>query len=147
MCSKPNPKPTRRVMKRNSLVIAGLTGVFGALLITGAAIYAVAGGYLTPPISAPVWSWGLFLFLFTFSALEIPVMIFGLRQMAKSPNPQARYVTLFTVAAFTFFAGVYAIPFILLAGSSRLTLLAGAGLAALGGVRFIAAVVLLPNEE
>lgn len=134
-------------MSRSSVMVTGLIGLIGSLAMTVAAIYAMRAGLVPPLLNRPLWVWGLFLFLLTFSLLEIPLMIFGLRKMAASVNPTARHVVLVTNAGYTLFAGVYALPFILLAGVSWTELLAGAGLASLSFVRFITSVVTLPNEK
>ena len=91
--------------------------------------------------------WGLFLFLLVLSLLEIPVMILALRRMAVSSTPKANYVTMLTNMAYTFFAAVYAMRFILLAGATWQELLAGIGLALLSVVRFVTSLVFVPYEN
>ena len=80
-------------------------------------------GYIPVIVSRPLFVWGLFLFLLFFSVVEIPVMIVGIGRIAGSANPKAKYVALFTTTGYTFFAAVYAAPFILLTGQSTLTLI------------------------
>jgi hypothetical protein len=94
-----------------------------------------------------MYVWGLFLFLIFFSLAEIPVMIFGMRRMAASLNPKAKYVVLITNAGYTFFASVYAAPFILLAGKSTFELAAGALMSALGLARFITTILFIPGAN
>ena len=86
-------------------------------------------------------------FLLLFSVVEIPVMIYSMRRIAASPNPKAMYAALITNAGYTFFAAVYAAPFILLAGQSTVELTAGAMMGALSFVRFISSMVFLANAQ
>jgi hypothetical protein len=87
------------------------------------------------------------LFLLFFSLAEIPVMIFALRRMQTSANPRARYVVWVTNFGYTLFAAIYAAPFILLAGYSRLTLIAGVLMSALGLIRFLTAIIFVPKSK
>jgi hypothetical protein len=132
-------------MRRNSLLISGLIGLTGALLLTATAVIAMLQGWIPVLLTRPPFVWGLFLFLLVFAVLEIPLMIFGMQKMADSPN--AKYLVLLTNTAFTFFAAVYALPFILLTGGSWLTLGAGIAMAALTIIRFISAMVYLPHDQ
>ncbi len=131
-------------MTRNRVILTGLTGVVGAILLTAFCLFLVVAEIIPVLFTQPFIVWGLFLFLLFFSVIEIPMMIMGLQRIGESPNPKAHYVVLFTVVGFTFFAGVYAAPFILLAGHSTLTLVAGTALGLLSLVRFIAAVAYIP---
>ena len=74
-------------------------------------------------------------------------MIFAMRRMVTSVNSRAKYVALITNTGYTFFAAVYAAPFILLAGQSSLTLAIGGIMGALSFIRFITSVVFLPYVE
>ena len=106
-------------MTRTSVVWTGLAGLVGALVLTAISLFVMLSGWLPPLFSQPVFIWGLFIFLLFFTVAEIPVMIFGIRRIADSPNPKAKHVALFTNIGFIFFAAVYAVPFILLAGHSN----------------------------
>ena len=77
------------------------------------------------------------------ASMEIPIMIFGMRRIATSANPKAKYVALLTNTGYTFFAAVYATPFILLTGY----LWSGVAMASLSLARFISAVIFLPTEK
>ncbi len=134
-------------MRRNRLLISGLIGLTGALLLTAAAVTIMLQGWMPVLLTRPLFVWGLFLFLLVFAVLEIPLMIFGMQKMADSPTPSAKYLVLLTNTAFTFFAAVYALPFILLTGGSWLTLGAGIALAALTLIRFISAMVYIPHDQ
>jgi len=99
-------------MKRD-FVLAGLTG-----LAVGFGVYAGASALSTViPILLP----SLFLaaitfgFFFILALLEIPVMLFGLRQMARSSTTPRRLL-LGTFALYVMFASVYASMFVLLTG-------------------------------
>ena len=128
-------------MSRLSVVLTGLIGLVGAILFTAFCILIIVQGWIPIILTSPLIVWGLFIFLAIFSVAEIPMMIFGMRRIASSANPRAKYVTLLTNTGFTFFAAVYAAPFILLTGN----IWAGTALAALSVARFIAAIVFLPT--
>lgn len=130
-------------MSRNSIFLTGLVGLVGAVILTALCFFIVTVEWIPILVVEPIYVWGLFLFLATFSVAEIPVMIISIRRIAASVNPKAKYVALFTSAGYSFFAAVYATPFILLTGR----LWPGVALAALSLARFISAVVFLPNEK
>ncbi|GAB4458592.1 MAG: hypothetical protein Kow0031_38920 [Anaerolineae bacterium] len=134
-------------MSRSSLILSGLPGLAGAILLTAACVAVMTASLIPVLLTGPLLVWGLFLFLLTLSVLEIPLMIFTMRRMAASANPRAATVVLLTNMAYTFFAAVYAAPFILLAGSTQTELGAGIALAALSFVRFISSLVFLRNEQ
>ena len=134
-------------MTRSGIIFSGVLGLIGAILLTGACVALMTSGLIPVLLTGPLFVWGLFLFLLTLSVLEIPLMIFTMGRMATSANPRATYVVLLTNTAYTFFAAVYAAPFILLAGGSQLELWAGIGLASLSIVRFSSAMVFLPYEK
>jgi hypothetical protein len=130
-------------MKRNSVVITGLIGLAGAVILTALCLYTMTRGWISALLTNPTHVWGLFLFLAVFSVAEIPIMIFGMRRIATSANPRAKYVALLTNTGYTFFAAVYATPFILLTGY----LWSGVAMASLSLARFISAVIFLPTEK
>jgi hypothetical protein len=134
-------------MSRSNVIATGLVGVIGAIFLTAVCLFLVSADLITPPLSRRDYVLMLFLFLLFFSLLEIPLMVFSLRRMLDSVNPKAKYVAMFTNAAYTFFAAVYAAPFILLAGDSTPKLVIGMGLSALSLVRFISTVVFLPDAK
>jgi hypothetical protein len=134
-------------MSRSNLILTGAFGLVAGLVVTTLCLFVMSSGWLPVLVSRPLYVWSIFLFLLFFSLAEIPVMIFGMRKMAASVNPKAKYVVLFANAGYTFFASVYAAPFILLAGQSVLELFVGALLGALGIIRFITSVLFLPNQK
>lgn len=129
-------------MTRINIALTGLLGLIGAVVVTVFCMVVVNQVWY-PTIITNSWVvLLLFLFLAVFSVAEIPVMIYGLRSIASSSNPRASTIVLITTAGYTFFAAVYAAPFILLTGN----LWAGAALAGLSLVRFISAITFLPPK-
>ncbi len=128
-------------MSRNRIILTGLIGLVGAVILT--ALCLLLMGWKTIPVlvTSPIYVWGLWLFLLGFSIAEIPIMIFGIRRIATSANPRAKYVALLANSGYSFFGAVYAVPFILLTG--RLGL--GTALATLSFVRFASAIIFLPK--
>ena len=133
-------------MTRSSVVITGLIGLVAGILLTALCLYVMIAGFIPVILIRPLFVWGLFFFLLFFSLAEIPVMIYGMRSIAANDNPRAKNIALITNAGYTFFAAIYAVPFILLAGSSTLTLLAGAFLGLLCFARFITSIIFLPDH-
>jgi hypothetical protein len=134
-------------MSRTSLLFTGLLGLAGGLVLTAFCLFVMLSGWIPPLVRDPFYVWLLFLFLLFFSVAEIPVMIVAMRRMAASPNPKAKYVVMVANAGYTLFAGVYAAPFILLAGHAMPELAAGALMSALGLVRFITAILFIPGAN
>lgn len=132
-------------MTRNSLIISGALGLLANVVLTAFCIFVMAAGWIPPLFQQSLLVFMLFLFLLFFSLAEIPVMIFGMRRMLASVNPKARYVVLVTNFGYTLFAGVYAAPFILLAGKSAFEMVIGALISTLGFIRFISALLFLPT--
>ncbi len=113
----------------------------GSLLTTLAA--ALLHIYRLPALlPQPIIGWGLFLFLGVISLIELPIMIFGLRKMGDSAEPNARRATLFGNAAFVFFPAIYALPNLLLTDISQLWM--GLLIAGLSLGRFAASMLFLP---
>lgn len=114
---------------RTDLTIAGIAG-----LLIGASIYAGASALSTRiPVllSLPLLSAITFGFSLALSLVEIPMMLFGLRQMARSSSTPRRLLV-GTFAFYVMFASVYASIFVLLTGQIGW----GIALAALCLVRF-----------
>lgn len=130
-------------MSRNNIIISGLIGLVGAVFLTAFCLLVVIQDWLPPLMTNTFFLVALFLFLAFFSAAEIPVMIFGMRRILAGDNPKAHYIVLFTNAAYTFFAAVYAVPFILLSGG----VLPGLALASLALARFVSSIVFLPHRK
>ncbi len=114
-------------MKRD-LAISGIIG----LLIGGGMFYAAMSlsGILPRLIEDAVAVVVLFFILLAIAVAEIPMMSFGLRQMAQGKTPRALVVTVFLI--YVTFASVYASILVLLTGATLLSF----GLAALAVVRF-----------
>jgi hypothetical protein len=130
-------------MTRSSVLGTGLLGLGGAVFATALCLFAVSQNWLPLLVSNPYLVWSLFAFLAIFSLAEIPLMIFGIKRMARSVDPRGIYVALATNVIYVLFGAVYALPFILLTGR----LADGLALAALAIVRFISAMVYLPHEK
>ena len=131
------------LMSRNSIVLTGLAGLVGAVFLTVLCLWIMAQNWLPLLVTGPVYVWGIFLFLAVFSLVEIPVMVYSIGRIAKSTNPRAKSIALFTNAAYIFFGAVYAVPFILLTG--RLGL--GTVLASSSVIRFISSIFFLPHGK
>jgi hypothetical protein len=129
-------------MSRSSLILTGLMGLTGAVFLTVFCFFIIIGSFIPILVDQPLFVWLFFAFLLFFSIVEIPVMILGLRRIAASPTRSARQVALMVSIGYVFFAAVYAAPFILLTGWLGL----GAILASLSLVRFISAVIYLPES-
>jgi hypothetical protein len=118
---------------KRDLAIAG-----GAGLLCGVGIYVGASALST---RLPTLLQGeivvaiTFVFLFAIALMEIPMMLFGLRQMARSPSTPRRLV-LGTFTVYVAFAAVYASAFVLLTGQIVLGLV----LAAVCFVRLVSGV-------
>ena len=134
-------------MSRSSVVWTGLFGLIGAIILTALCVVVMLSGRIPALFSQSLFVWGLFLFLLFFTVVEIPVMVFSMKRIAVSPNPRAKYVVLITNTGFVFFAAVYAVPFILLAGHSTINLLVGVLLAGLAFVRFFSSLIFLPEQQ
>jgi len=93
------------------------------------------------PLVTGWFAWLLLACVLAFSLAEIPVMIIGMRHMLDSASGSRLAVV--TTAAFTSFAAVYAVPFLLLTGRVGL----GLALAGLGLVRFVSALWFVPTAE
>jgi hypothetical protein len=138
------PKLNNKPMSRNNLILTGLVGLVGAVFLTALSLWIINQGWLPILVTRPLYVWGLFLFLLAFSVVEIPVMLFGLRRIAASPNSRATSLVLLTNAGYIFFGAIYALPLILLTG--RLGM--GVALAALAVIRFFSSLYfLLPRER
>lgn len=127
------------MMNQPSFILTYLIGLVGAILLTAICLMVMVTEYIPLLLVNPMIIGGLFAFLFGLSVAEIPVMVFGLRAMSHSSNPNAKYALWFTQAAYPFFAGVYAGVFILLTGYLSLGTLLGA----LSILRFISAMLFL----
>ena len=114
---------------RRGFVVSGLVG-----LALGAAIYFGAGAVAA---RIPILVRGgigvaiVFAILLLISLAEMPMMLFGLRQMARSPStPRGMLIGTYTI--FVVFASVYASIFVLMTAEFAL----GLALAALCIARF-----------
>jgi hypothetical protein len=125
---------------RSQLALSGGLGVTGGALLMGGALFLLRGLNGEALIDG-LGAWALLAFLLFFSLVEIPLMIWGMRRMVGSPS--GRRLASLTTAAFTFFAAVYALPYLLLTGRAGV----GLALAALSLVRWAGAVWLVPGGQ
>ncbi|MFN8459495.1 MAG: hypothetical protein U0401_33405 [Anaerolineae bacterium] len=129
-------------MSRNHIILTGLVGLVGAVLVTALCLLVMVWQFIPPLVTDTGYALGLLLFLLFFSLSEVPVMIVGMRRIAASANPKAKYIALLVNTGYVLFGAVYAAPFILLTG----WLGTGAALAALSLIRFVSALIYLPNK-
>jgi hypothetical protein len=123
---------------RSQLTLSGLAGVAGGAALMGGAVWLLRQTGLPPLITGPA-TWALLGLLLLFSLAEIPLMIFGMRRMAV--NAAGRRLAVLTNIAFTFFAAIYATPFLLLTGKVSISLV----LAGLCLVRFVGVLLFVPS--
>lgn len=123
---------------RSRLALSGGLGVIGGALLTGGALFLLSRTSYRPLIDG-LGAWALLAFLLLFSLAEIPLMILAMRQMVGSASGQ-RLASLITVA-FTVFAAVYALPWLLLTRRAGV----GVALAGLSLVRWAGALWLVPG--
>jgi hypothetical protein len=125
---------------RSQLVLSGGMGLAGGAVLTGGTLFLLWRMELAPVITG-LGTWVLLGFLLLFSLAEIPVMIFGMRQMIIVA--WGTRLAVLTNGVFTSFAAVYAAPFLLLTGRVGI----GLGLASLGLVRFAGALLFVPDRQ
>lgn len=125
---------------RSQLALSGGLGVVGGAALTGGTLFLLRRMDAVPLVTG-LGTWVLLGFLLLFSLAEIPVMIFGMRQMIG--GVRGTRLAILINAAFTFFAAVYAAPFLLL--TRRVDI--GVGLAGLGLLRFAGAWWLVPGAR
>lgn len=125
---------------RSQLALSGIVGVAGGAVLMGGALFFLRRTGLAPLVSG-LGTWTLLAFLLFFSLAEIPLMLFGMRHMIGGGG-SSRPVVL-TNAVFTFFAAVYAAPFLLLTGRVGI----GLALAGLSLVRLVGGLWLIPHAS
>jgi hypothetical protein len=125
---------------RSQLALSGGIGLAGGVALMGGALFLLARTGLEPLVTGWV-AWLLLAGVLGFSLAEIPVMVFGMRQMASGTSGNRLIVV--TNAAFTSFAAVYAVPFLVLTGRVGI----GIALAGLGLVRFFSALWFVPTAK
>lgn len=124
---------------RSRLALSGGLGVIGGAALMGSAVFLLQRTGLRPLVTGRA-TWLLLAFVLTFSLGEIPLMLFGMRQMVISTS--GKRLVVLTNIAFTLFAAVYAVPFLLLTGRIGL----GMVLAGLCLVRFVCALWFVPGD-
>ncbi len=129
-------------MSQRSIIVSNFLGLIGAGMLTALSFFIVASAIIPPLVVRPIFVGMIFLFLATISIAEIPLMIFSIRQMTNSLNPNIKYALILTNIGFTFFGSVYAACFIILTGWLWL----GAFMATFSLVRFISAMLFVPKQ-
>jgi len=128
---------------RRRLWLSGLGGLLADGLLAAASAWLVSADIVRPPLPYPLLVTVAAVVLGGFSLAEVPLMVLAMRQLAaERPNNPA--LVLIVNAVFCFFAGVYGVPLILVAGSVGW----GLALCALGLLRLAASVlfVRVPRE-
>ena len=102
----------RVTLTRRNVVLAGSAGVALGAIVIAAIIAFRPAEWLAPLAPYPIAHWVTFVFFGGVSIIEMPLMIFALKKLiADAVSP---IVLLLIVAAFVFFASVYALPNLLL---------------------------------
>lgn len=122
---------------RSRLALSGGLGLVGGAVLTGGALF-LWRQMVQKPLLTGWGAWLLLAFLLGFSLAEIPIMIIGMRHMRGSQAGMR--LAVLTNAAFTFFAAVYAAPFLLLTGRMGI----GLALASLSLLRLAASLWCVP---
>ncbi len=94
-------------MSRNSLILTGLVGLIGAVVVTVLCFLGDGLGFNSHPSPAHPTCGPSFCFCWP-SVTEIPVMIIGIRRIAASANPKAKYGLAAQFVAMSFLGAVYA---------------------------------------
>ena len=122
------------------LLISGVVGLAGNLLF-----FLLVAWLQVQSVPVLVSGWLTLLPLLLclgLSVAEIPLMIVGLRKIAADPKQTSSTLLAITNAFYVFFASVYAGMFVLLTGS----IVVGAGLSALGGVRLLSSLLFVRTD-
>ncbi len=143
MFKLPNHPPTNRMINRRNIFLTAALGLLGAIIITVVCVYLILNDSVPILINNLLLTQATFISFLVLSVLEIPLMIFGMRQMQNSVNQKAGYALLLTNISYPFFGGVYACCFILLTGQVWF----GSGLALLSFVRFATALIFLGHPK
>ncbi len=131
----------RATLTRRNVTLASGAGVaLGAIVIAATVLFRPAEwlAFLAP---YPIAHWATFVFFGGVSLIEMPLMIFTLRKLIA--DGVSSVVILLIVAAFVFFASVYALPNLLLTKN----LWMGITLSTLILLRWILSVIFLHIEE
>lgn len=124
------------------MIVSGLIGLACNFVVYVTVAWVTVSGYV--PVLLKGWAGVIaLLFLLTVSLAEIPMMVFGLRKLTADPKRTSHGLLLATNAFYIFFAAVYASVLALLTGWP----LAGAGLTALGLVRFASALAFVRLDK
>lgn len=127
---------------RLNLLLAGLGGLLVSGLLVAVSVWLIASGTIRPPLSHPAVTLICVLIFGGFSLAEIPMMVFAMRRLILE-RPGNYRIVMGLNALYVFFAAVYGLPVILLAGSITWGLI----VCSLGLVRFVTSLVLVPEPR
>jgi len=130
-------------MSRLRVTVISLIGLIGAIALTAGCLFIMQSGVVPILVTNTLLIFIVFAFFGVISVAEIPLMIFGMRQMEVSVNPKAQYALFLTIMGYSFFAGFYAACFVLLTGHFW----AGIALASLGFVRFLTTIMFIGKRN
>jgi hypothetical protein len=131
------------MVSQTKLLLAGSLGLLGSGLISLLAflVRRFWGFSLPAPFDLAIIAWGTFFVFFALALLEIPLMIYALRQVAVGKSAHTGTILWSTQGLFVFFPAIYALPNLLLTNLSLAWL--GLIIAAISVLRFISSLIFL----
>jgi len=101
---------------QTKLLIAGGAGLLGCSVISLMAFFVRRwwGFSLPAPFNLSIIAWGTFLFFVALALIEIPLMIYGLRQIAAGKSARTDTILWAMQGLYVFFPAFYALPNLLL---------------------------------
>ena len=101
---------------RRNLLLAGLGGLLVGGLLAAISAWLISSGIVRPPLSHPAVTLTTVLIFGGFSLAEIPMMVFAMRRLILE-RPGNYRIVMGLNTLYVFFAAVYGVPVLLLAGS------------------------------
>ena len=130
-------------MTQNKAFSSGLIGLGPGLILLLGAIPLKALGFPVY-LKAPILIWGCFFIFMSTALLEIPLMIYIIRNTAKGPKAHNRRMAYWLNSIFVFFAALYALPNILLVEFTQIWL--GLLIGSTSFLRFACSLVYLKDQ-
>jgi hypothetical protein len=127
---------------RLNLLLAGLSGLLAGGLLAAICVWLIISETISPPLSHPAVTLISVLVFGGFSLAEIPMMVFAMRKLILE-RPGNHHVVMALNTLYVFFAAVYGVPVLLLAGSITWGLI----LCSLGLVRFVTSLIFVSEPE
>lgn len=106
-------------MKTNRLLLANSLGLAAGIGLTLLCLW-LNDPWIPTLLPGLIWVIGSLVIFGGTAMLELPLMIYILRNMAANEKDAVRHLALLTSGAFVFFAAVYAVPNLLLADQTQL---------------------------